>query len=102
DGIRDFHVTGVQTCALPILGGDLVLHHALSVPPGLTYVNHDAQENHKISRSYDQFVRLTDVNHNSYAGTHGRTEPRPPHPRPRRSEERRVGTEGRRPGGEVS
>src|SRR5690606_41972123 len=21
DGIRDFHVTGVQTCALPILGG---------------------------------------------------------------------------------
>src|SRR5690606_11127549 len=22
DGIRDFHVTGVQTCALPILGGD--------------------------------------------------------------------------------
>src|SRR5690606_39788701 len=22
DGIRDFHVTGVQTCALPIYGGD--------------------------------------------------------------------------------
>src|SRR5690606_40653800 len=22
DGIRDFHVTGVQTCALPICGGD--------------------------------------------------------------------------------
>src|SRR5690606_40230368 len=22
DGIRDFHVTGVQTCALPILGWD--------------------------------------------------------------------------------
>src|SRR5690606_40573714 len=22
DGIRDFHVTGVQTCALPILGAD--------------------------------------------------------------------------------
>src|SRR5690606_39343530 len=22
DGIRDFHVTGVQTCALPILGND--------------------------------------------------------------------------------
>src|SRR5690606_8291559 len=26
DGIRDFHVTGVQTCALPIFG-DLVEHH---------------------------------------------------------------------------
>src|SRR5690606_40485179 len=24
DGIRDFHVTGVQTCALPILGGELL------------------------------------------------------------------------------
>src|SRR6266700_7366247 len=25
DGIRDFHVTGVQTCALPISGGRLVI-----------------------------------------------------------------------------
>src|SRR5690606_40231292 len=25
DGIRDFHVTGVQTCALPILPYDIVL-----------------------------------------------------------------------------
>src|SRR5690606_39931740 len=46
DGIRDFHVTGVQTCALPILavlvaGAALVLDHAtvlaalrrLEVPP---------------------------------------------------------------------
>src|SRR6266511_4826233 len=31
DGIRDFHVTGVQTCALPISGdrlGDTVIGHA--------------------------------------------------------------------------
>src|SRR5690606_40518853 len=27
DGIRDFHVTGVQTCALPILGAELVVNH---------------------------------------------------------------------------
>src|SRR5690606_39865080 len=44
DGIRDFHVTGVQTCALPISGGrdrlllehDLAaVHHAggLELPP---------------------------------------------------------------------
>src|SRR5690606_40842251 len=26
DGIRDFHVTGVQTCALPIFGGFLTVH----------------------------------------------------------------------------
>src|SRR5690606_6295085 len=29
DGIRDFHVTGVQTCALPILSNSLVLPHVL-------------------------------------------------------------------------
>src|SRR5690606_40603072 len=35
DGIRDFHVTGVQTCALPISFGGVQLHalqvHALGV-----------------------------------------------------------------------
>src|SRR5690606_21226290 len=45
DGIRDFHVTGVQTCALPISGGgghEHVLRHdaglgqALTQPGGLT------------------------------------------------------------------
>src|SRR5690606_9006490 len=51
DGIRDFHVTGVQTCALPIWGlqfGDgllgLHLYHGLSpahpVPHGLQPANH--------------------------------------------------------------
>src|SRR5690606_40640275 len=29
DGIRDFHVTGVQTCALPILGSYPSLHNIL-------------------------------------------------------------------------
>src|SRR5690606_39867960 len=33
DGIRDFHVTGVQTCALPILNfGSLVCHQTHSSP----------------------------------------------------------------------
>src|SRR5690606_23333478 len=32
DGIRDFHVTGVQTCALPISSG-LPAHSASSFPP---------------------------------------------------------------------
>src|SRR5690606_39502356 len=39
DGIRDFHVTGVQTCALPILeeisnltGVPLVLHGGTGIP----------------------------------------------------------------------
>src|SRR5215475_7893976 len=32
DGIRDFHVTGVQTCALPITGAQLVLNTGAVVP----------------------------------------------------------------------
>src|SRR5690606_40828353 len=31
DGIRDFHVTGVQTCALPILKGALVINKLVFV-----------------------------------------------------------------------
>src|SRR5690606_40615199 len=37
DGIRDFHVTGVQTCALPISGGSFpadTLRAVLSYPAG--------------------------------------------------------------------
>src|SRR5690606_39692111 len=37
DGIRDFHVTGVQTCALPILGfSDAVAVTSTAVSPYLT------------------------------------------------------------------
>src|SRR5690606_39956038 len=31
DGIRDFHVTGVQTCALPILAGPYLKGNLLSL-----------------------------------------------------------------------
>src|SRR5690606_39708671 len=34
DGIRDFHVTGVQTCALPISGGGLVEAYPHDLPEG--------------------------------------------------------------------
>src|SRR5690606_39770144 len=37
DGIRDFHVTGVQTCALPIcpsMGGALVLYTGTPIMEG--------------------------------------------------------------------
>src|SRR5690606_40156157 len=38
DGIRDFHVTGVQTCALPILGINVweVIEAASTKPFGFT------------------------------------------------------------------
>src|SRR5690606_40881213 len=42
DGIRVFHVTGVQTCALPIFDGTAeVLDRVLEPPPGPRH--HDAQ-----------------------------------------------------------
>src|SRR5690606_40072460 len=34
DGIRDFHVTGVQTCALPIYASDVVRQVSLVIDPG--------------------------------------------------------------------
>src|SRR5207302_2302455 len=40
DGIRDFHVTGVQTCALPIsaLASSLLVSAALAVPGTLVHL----------------------------------------------------------------
>src|SRR5690606_40505965 len=36
DGIRDFHVTGVQTCALPIF--ERIYRNVMSIPgPGIVY-----------------------------------------------------------------
>src|SRR5690606_40163117 len=36
DGIRDFHVTGVQTCALPIYSGGIVIAQARETVPAGT------------------------------------------------------------------
>src|SRR5207302_7677194 len=33
DGIRDFHVTGVQTCALPIFADELRINLAIPLTP---------------------------------------------------------------------
>src|SRR5436309_4938530 len=41
DGIRDFHVTGVQTCALPISGS---LAHELNQPLGIILSNAQAAQ----------------------------------------------------------
>src|SRR5207302_6069757 len=69
DGIRDFHVTGVQTCALPIFGG----HGA----PGVELA-------HNVRSPEDVDALLADV---VRASGHCA--------RARRSEERRVGKECR-------
>src|SRR5690606_40436764 len=95
-GIRDFHVTGVQTCALPILLGRIVadflrrgidnirketdykaavLYHALESTPGLEAFVAD-----KKFRSKTVIVANSGANTSDLAA---------------RSEERRVGKEGR-------
>src|SRR5690606_40494401 len=40
DGIRDFHVTGVQTCALPILGGRVITR----MLPARTFLNRPSRK----------------------------------------------------------
>src|SRR5690606_25540257 len=51
DGIRDFHVTGVQTCALPILGTTqscvTPVYLKGSIPEAMALVK-DLRENHGI------------------------------------------------------
>src|SRR5205807_7471370 len=42
DGIRDYKVTGVQTCALPILRGAATAEH--KAPHLLAFCTHDSQE----------------------------------------------------------
>src|SRR5690606_40913982 len=82
DGIRDFHVTGVQTCALPISNA-----HATYQNPATTDSTHDAPP-HRHQR-----LRLQ--------GMEGQLLPGRPVRQSvsvllrRRSEERRVGKEGR-------
>src|SRR5690606_40955857 len=90
DGIRDFHVTGVQTCALPILNYELKYHlqrgervEALCTvldTLALARKMHPGQRN-----SLDALCKRYEID-NSQREYH-------------RSEERRVGKEGRRPGG---
>src|SRR5690606_40644841 len=38
DGIRDFHVTGVQTCALPISGGEVEIWKGIRPRSGEEFV----------------------------------------------------------------
>src|SRR5690606_40246237 len=81
DGIRDFHVTGVQTCALPICSGTHRsidwLRTALYCPPG---------------PQVGVPTRLRATLHALQAGFPGRSSVRT---HVARSEERRVGKESR-------
>src|SRR5690606_22976460 len=68
DGIRDFHVTGVQTCALPILGGALntIVNDELMIidqkPLSMGYLQTDDAVTVQFNRilDYSQIVNFGD------------------------------------------
>src|SRR5690606_41178620 len=91
DGIRDFHVTGVQTCALPISAGELyqwkdangVTHYSDAPPPaGADYQNRTIRNSGTASIK----TETTETPAENAQCTTARAN---------RSEERRVGKEGR-------
>src|SRR5690606_15519651 len=57
DGIRDFHVTGVQTCALPILGLATVLVGRLQLPPHRTGREERGKLGHDIVEGFSWAMR---------------------------------------------
>src|SRR5690606_40827186 len=86
DGIRDFHVTGVQTCALPISPPRLRLGERALADPGRLR-----------QRTERHAARLAEIaNAGAHDGGLAADTPRA-RPRPPRSEERRVGKEWRAP-----
>src|SRR5256885_5130693 len=80
DGIRDYKVTGVQTCALPIFGGSIYCRAILDFG-NETVLSQDVAESHVAGslsvRSNHTLLRLLSIHRSS------------------RSEERRVGKECR-------
>src|SRR5690606_40078215 len=86
DGIRDFHVTGVQTCALPISGGA----HVGSILKNLDKFHLYDPETKDDPDTMKTFVDASRMaSEFDWKGLLSRFDVRP------RSEERRVGKEGR-------
>src|SRR5690606_40476725 len=95
DGIRDFHVTGVQTCALPIFKQKvaLILLPAIAflvITPFATYAYYskDIADQERLMNRNNTGVVLLDKDGEVFYST-GKAGKRV------RSEERRVGEEGR-------
>src|SRR5690606_40929388 len=91
DGIRDFHVTGVQTCALPISSSRVKKMRR----PGTTRASLKRKARSQMALVLEQSFPLgrfhaTRWNQNPFEDPYGEWPPSP------RSEERRVGTEGSR------
>src|SRR5690606_41032437 len=59
DGIRDFHVTGVQTCALPILGLGAACGLAWRPHRSLTYFEKALLESPQLRIEYGDILGVT-------------------------------------------
>src|SRR5690606_40031847 len=84
DGIRDFHVTGVQTCALPI-----------SAIPRARFANGRSKRSEARGRPYRLRLRPGPGFPHATMIVRGRSSAGPSRWARTRSEERRVGKEGR-------
>src|SRR5690606_39726454 len=95
-GIRDCHVTGVQTCALPIFALNHLDASTAPSPLNFTAMFWSWQSGYKFLR-----VDTADDTFRVHLGSTGCSSPGPSRPPTscsapnRRSEERRVGKEGR-------
>src|SRR5690606_39558468 len=94
DGIRDFHVTGVQTCALPILAaltnGSVPISLILAVGPFVERVTPAKAENDRVRIVHPRPAALLEAI-TELVPAEG---PACTVEQARRSEERRVGNEG--------
>src|SRR5690606_39889595 len=87
DGIRDFHVTGVQTCALPILA---MRYGSMTIKKGLQELVDKGVDEVLLFPLYPQFAMATTETITVLA-----EKLRKEHFPNIRSEQRRVGKEGR-------
>src|SRR5206468_4854228 len=92
DGIRDLIVTGVQTCALPIY--HVVRHIHVGGMGGWDYVSIDSASR-RLFVSHSDRVEVVDIEQGKVIGTIPKTEGVHGIALAPRSEERRVGKEGR-------
>src|SRR5690606_39502555 len=93
DGIRDFHVTGVQTCALPIFLQSCLKEVISMLAHRGDILAERIRAGGKVSGAeFGDFVMLQLINRHEPLLRHYMAQE---HLHPERSEERRVGKEGR-------
>src|SRR5690606_40193471 len=95
DGIRDFHVTGVQTCALPIFNG-LTVYGASSLQEVINIMQDPCSATPVVTHAGEEFLRQQQEFEVDFTDVKGQANiKRALEIAAARSEERRVGKEWR-------